>query len=312
MESALTWILAGGAAYAAGLSTSWTGQLCCFGIASIVVYAHILQVAWRKRVAIRLKRERRLRRAILAPAERRLKSRKELRKILGHVPEWYANVGNVDKTVESVEWLNEVLRKLWPSLVPQLDKILCASLNPALEANLPKTFSALYFDSIRFGLRQTPKIDRVSVPKGLGKAVVKVRGGSSRRRRVVKESRFAVDMRVKFSANQKDDALLRMTVKTLLLAVPIFLDNVSFEGSVRVEMRSVGGDLPCFHAVAVSFLGQPRINFDILPGTGFDVAHIPFLHDAISSMMREQIETVVVSPNCVRLSLSELLPEMFG
>ena len=211
---------------------------------------------------------------------------------------------------ETANWLNLALKKIWPSLVPQLDKILCASLNPILEANLPPAFTALYFESIRFGLRP-PQIIDLKVPKNPGDAVLRSTG-RTRPKRSIKESRVCIDVRVHFSVKHNDSASVRLTAKTLLLAIPVIVDNITFEGALRFEMRNLGGDdFPCFEAVAFSFLKEPNIDFDLIPGTGFDVAHMPLLRDVMSNVLKEHVSEELVSPNSKRMKLSELFPEMF-
>ena len=211
---------------------------------------------------------------------------------------------------ETANWLNLALEKLWPSLVPQLDKILCASLNPILEANLPPAFTALYFESIRFGLRP-PQIIDLRVPKNPGDAVL-LSTGRTRPKGSIKESRVCIDVRVRFSVKHSDSASVRLTAKTLLLAIPVTVDNISFEAALRFEMRNLGGDnFPCFEAIAFSFLKEPNIDFNLIPGTGFDVAHMPLLRDVMSNVLKEHVSEELVSPNSKRMKLSELLPDMF-
>jgi len=209
-----------------------------------------------------------------------------------------------------VNWLNLALEKLWPSLVPQLDKILCASLNPVLEANLPPAFTAMYFESIRFGLRP-PQIMNIRVPKHPGDAVLSSTG-TTMPKRPIKESRICIDARVRLSVKQSDSASVRLTAKTLLLAIPVLVDNISFEAALRFEIRNLGGDnFPCFEAIAFSFLKEPSIDFNLIPGTGFDVAHMPLLRDVMSNVLKTHVSEELVSPNSKRIKLSELFPDMF-
>ena len=334
MTHAPAWVFAGFVAYLAGTSDvgrNWgkggsgfwpfsKGYLLLATIA-IAILAYWSQILAQKIIRSRIRREKRFRLAVSKSAFR--ERDKAVKMVVSHVPRWFGRRG----TAENAEWINEIVRKLWPSMVPQLDKMLCASLNPILEVNLPPAFTELSFESFRFGLKETPRFSEIRAPTGLGDAVVvrnlrdKENGDkcgdpseqhrSSRRGKNVrkfKESRVALDLRVTFSVNQKDDASVRLTVKTLLMAVPVFLDNISIDGKLRLELRNVGSDLPCFRAIAASFLEHPRINFDLIPGTGFDVAHLPFLHGAISSLLRDRLREAMVSPSVLRMSLVELFP----
>lgn len=229
------------------------------------------------------------------------------------VPSWYRR----DVTGgETAEWLNEALRKIWPSVVPQLDKLLCAAVNPQIEGNIPPVFTSLSFDSIRFGLTApvVQSFSTTSLPSLLSRRRVARVARTSRGRDTRGAGKsVCVDCSFSFIASQKSDALIRLTVKTLLLAAPVLLDNVMLEGTVRVELRRVrDGELPCFDAVAFSFLSEPTVSFDLVPGSGLDVSHISLLRNFIATALRDQMSEMLVAPNVLEIGLEDLAPGYFG
>ena len=251
----------------------------CLGI----VYAYVLQIRSERRIVGRRGKEKRLRVASSASQG----GRKAFERIIGYVPPW------VDESAtESAEWLNRAIEKLWPALIPQMDKVLCAALNPILETNLPPGFVALYFDSVRLGLLP-PRVRDFRIGKGSGNVSA------------------AFEFRLSLAVARKDDASVRLTAKSLILALPVVLDNITVDGTLRMELRDMGGTIPCFRAIAISFLAAPRIDFDILPGRDFDLAHLPIIHEAISSVLEGQLRNTVVSPNVLHLPLDDLMPGVF-
>jgi len=243
----------------------------------------------------------------------------------GHLPGWVHF-----PEVETIRWANVAVGKLWPAFIPQLDKVLRAGLNPILAANCPPVFTAIQFNAVKFGLKPPRLFDvrchRLSAGDGSDNGSRRVAVGERTRGRgsagasghetaaktaEARTKSVGFDVGLDMDIRAEDDASLLLTVKTMLMTVPTVVDRVHVRGRVRIEIQGIGGDLPCFESIAITLLDDPTVDFSISPGTDFDLAHMPFLKDAIGAAITQQLRENVVHPNKVVLALRDILPALY-
>ena len=71
-------------------------------------------------------------------------------------------------------------------------------------------------------------------------------------------------------------------VVALGMSLPVMLRHVNFIATLRIEMRSIRGTLPCFDELHISFARKPKFEFDLAAGhKTFDLAHLPIVDRAI-------------------------------
>ena len=87
------------------------------------------------------------------------------------------------------------------------------------------------------------------------------------------------------------------------MSLPVMLRHVNFIATLRIEMRSIRGSLPCFDELHISFARKPKFEFDLAAGhKTFDLAHLPIVDRAIMDTVGMVLGWYVEFENIISLS----------
>lgn len=180
--------------------------------------------------------------------------------------------------IERAEWINRIIKQLWPSVNLYVKQIVRDSVQPALRTSFEKyKLSGFKFERIILG----------TVPFRVGG--VKVYDKNIDRNEIV------MDLDV-FYAGDCD-------VTFYLSGMKGGIRDFQLHGMLRVVMKPLITSVPLIGGLQVFFLNNPDIDFDLV-GIA-DVLDMPGLSDILRRIVVETVANMMVLPNKFPIQLSE-------
>ncbi|XP_065062689.1 extended synaptotagmin-1-like [Rhopilema esculentum] len=239
----------------------WLAGSCGLSFAWIIISCVVLATFFKQRADRNVKRT--LARAIA--------NEKAAIKLCPELPSW---VNFPD--VERAEWLNKVIRQVWPFVGKALDKMLRESVEPVLRTKVPSTLSGIRFDTIRIG----------DLPPRIGG--IKVHTDN------LKRSEAILDVDIIYAG----DAKIILATKGVKLGV----EDLEIRGTLRVLLYPLIPDLPLIGGLTMYFINRPLINFDLTNVLNF--LETPGVNTLLRNVIDDAIASFVVLPNKIAISLS--------
>lgn len=179
---------------------------------------------------------------------------------------------------ENAMWLNEVMKRLWPSIEGLTRKILTETVEPKIQRNLPPALKTLHFDKIELGQK----------PPFIGN--IKSYSSSSHSR----PTEFIMDVDLFYSG----DAQLKLTVKNVKLGISDF----QIHGLLRIILKPLLSNETIVGGVTVFFLKRPKIAFNLT--NLLNVLDFPGLKKTLRGIVDDLIAGLVVLPNRIAIPLA--------
>ena len=180
---------------------------------------------------------------------------------------------------ENAMWLNEVMKRLWPSIEGLTRKILTETVEPEIQRNLPPALKTLHFDKIELGQK----------PPFIGN--IKSYSSSSHSR----PTEFIMDVDLYYSG----DAQLKLTVKNVKLGISDF----QIHGPLRIILKPLLSNETIVGGVTVFFLKRPKIAFNLT--NLLNVLDFPGLKKTLRGIVDDVIAGLIVLPNRIAIPLAE-------
>lgn len=183
--------------------------------------------------------------------------------------------------VERVEWLNKILRQVWPNVNHYAKTLIEETIEPNVRASLEAyKLSGFRFQRIILG----------SIPLRIGG--VKVYDHN------VSRSEIIMDMDVFYAG----DCDISFTVGAIKGGIKDF----QIHGMMRVVMKPLITSMPLVGGLQVFFLNNPTIDFNLV-GVA-DLLDMPGLSDILRRIIVEQVARMMVLPNKLPIQLSDVVP----
>ncbi|KAI3382297.1 hypothetical protein SNEBB_011391 [Seison nebaliae] len=168
--------------------------------------------------------------------------------------------------VERAEWLNEMIKQMWPFIVVYGKKVILETVQPILQSNTAKS---IHFTHIDLG----------DMPPRIGG--IKIYRENTRRNEII------LDMEVMFAS----DSRFQLTLGHMNVGV----NNLHVSGQIRCILSPLISRIPMFGAIKLFFLENPIIDYDLTKCASiFDV---PGIGDMIRNMVVNTISSLFVLPN---------------
>jgi len=198
----------------------------------------------------------------------------ELRMDAEDLPSW---VFFPDK--DRAEWVNTILKQLWPYVNDYVRNMLFNTVEPAVETALKAyKLSPFKFERERVFLGQVP-------PRITG---VKVYDENVSRKEIIMDLDlvFASDLEVVFKVK----------------GIPARVSEFGLRGTVRCVLKPLVSEIPLIGGVQVYFLKAPEIDYS-LGGVG-GVLEIPGLNKIVENIIIDQVKNFIVLPNKFTMPLA--------
>ncbi|KAF4523779.1 hypothetical protein B566_EDAN009011 [Ephemera danica] len=183
--------------------------------------------------------------------------------------------------VERAEWLNRIMKILWPNVNHYVRELLKDVIEPNLQASMaPYKMGDFKFERIILG----------SIPPRIGGVKVYDRN--------VSRSEIIMDLDVFYAG----DCDITFSVKGMKGGIKDF----QIHGLLRVVMRPLITKIPLVGGLQVFFLNNPDVDFNLVGVV--DVFDLPGLRDILHRIIIEQVAAMMVLPNKLPIALSEDVP----
>ena len=180
----------------------------------------------------------------------------------------------IDIGGETAEWINIMLKRMWPSIGQHVKNILQNDIEPMIQKMEPSSiFTGFKFTDIHMGAI-APRIN-----------VVKAYHSKQN-----KSGFKQIVMDIDLAFCSKD-----IQFNTIVMKMPIGIQDIIFKGTCRIEMSPLVPIPPFFGALTASFLEMPLIDFNL---TGLaNLADLPGLRGIIHTTVDTIFSDIFVLPN---------------
>ncbi|KAJ9595368.1 hypothetical protein L9F63_027246, partial [Diploptera punctata] len=183
--------------------------------------------------------------------------------------------------VERAEWLNRILRQVWPN-VNHYAKTL---IKETIEPNVRTSLEAYKLNGFRF-----EKMILGSIPIRIGGVKVYDRN--------VSRNEIIMDMDI-FYAGDCD-------ISFSIGGIKGGIKDFQIHGMVRVVMKPLIRSMPLVGGLQVFFLNNPTLDFNLVGMA--DLLDMPGLSDILRRIIVEQVANIMVLPNKLPIVLSDEVP----
>ncbi|XP_075146495.1 extended synaptotagmin-like protein 2 isoform X3 [Haematobia irritans] len=183
--------------------------------------------------------------------------------------------------VERCEWVNKILKQLWPNANHYARSLVKTTIEPAVAESLANyKMSGFRFDRIILG----------TIPPRIGG--VKVYTQNIGRNEIIMD----LDL---FYASDCD-------INFYLGSIKGGIKDFQIHGWVRVVMKPLIRSMPLIGGLQIFFLNNPNIDFNLVGA--IDFMDMPGLSDLLRRIIVEQIGNIMVLPNKLPITLSDEVP----
>lgn len=177
--------------------------------------------------------------------------------------------------VERAEWLNQIVKQMWPFISTMVRDILKNKVEPEIQKKLPSIINSFTFEEVDFGNRP-----------------LKI-GGIRVYTEHVRPNEIVMDAEIIYAGDAD--------IKVAVHGVSAGISDVQLRGTVRIELNPLLSKPPLIGAIRFYFLETPEFNFDFT--NLLNVLDIPGLSDIVKKILQEVIESFVVLPNRVTIPI---------
>ncbi|GFR28457.1 extended synaptotagmin-2 [Trichonephila clavata] len=181
---------------------------------------------------------------------------------------------------ERVEWVNKILKQLWPYVGVYVKEMLKETMEPSIRESLPSYLQSFRFEKIILG-DMPPRIGGVKVYQ-----------------ENVSRNEIIMDLEIRYSG----DCNIQVGVKKFKAGIK----DLQIYGTIRVVMKPLVKIIPLVGGVTVFFLNRPRIDFNLTNVA--NVLDMPGLGDILRKAVSEQVAAMMVLPNKFPVQLIQDIP----
>ncbi|KAM0045503.1 putative C2 domain, synaptotagmin-like mitochondrial-lipid-binding domain, C2 domain superfamily [Helianthus debilis subsp. tardiflorus] len=192
--------------------------------------------------------------------------------ILPELPLWIKH-----PDYERVDWLNDVIRDMWP----YLDKAICGMIKSMCEPIFSEYIGTYFirsidFESLTFG-SLPPIIQGIKVHE-------------------MNEDNLVFDLAAKWAGNPN----IILVLNVFYLPIKVQLIDMQISASVRVTLKPFVPTFPCFSNIFVSLLDKPDVDFG-LKVMGGDLMAIPGLYQFIQNIIKKYVASLYLWPQSLEI-----------
>ncbi|XP_070536407.1 extended synaptotagmin-2-like isoform X3 [Ptychodera flava] len=171
--------------------------------------------------------------------------------------------------VERAEWLNNIIKQMWPFLGDYVENVLRTTVEPSIKENLPSSLSSFRFETI-----------------DLGEKPLRI-GGVKVYSEHIKRNEIIMDLDIYYAGD--------CDIEVGLSRVKAGIEDVQLHGTVRIEMKPLISTVPLIGAMTVYFLNMPELDFNMTNIA--NILDIPGLSGILRNIIEDQLSQFLVLPN---------------
>lgn len=185
---------------------------------------------------------------------------------------WYHG-SVVEAPLHQLEWINHIVRELWPHVEKTLQSVIANEVEPALKKALPMPAKGAKFTKVQLG-KNVPELGPVHVYE-------KNRQG---------QNNVGLELDVGLKWNCDADIELH-----LMPGINLGIKSLTVAGELSVILRPLMDTLPIVGGMQISMISPPTIQWDFLGIANF--ADLPGIQGAIRNVVMKLICEQLVLPN---------------
>jgi Ca2+-dependent lipid-binding protein len=173
---------------------------------------------------------------------------------------------------ESLDWINEVVQRLWPQFNTAICKKIEEALTPILKENVPVIHRGLSIEHFTLG-NVPPKLDHMKIYRRT----------------------HGVEMRLHVDFESEADIWMNAVM------LRIGIKSVCFKGILSVRFKPLLSEFPVIGGMVISFLNPPRVSLNFHVSL---VQEASFLTQIIEHSIESAIANAMVYPNVIPISVA--------
>lgn len=199
----------------------------------------------------------------------------------------YLDTVNHDRATEHCEWLNILIRKYWVTSMPRLLQPIIANLQVTLRENKPGFLHSLHIGKWHPGVRP-PRFEVIYPNLELG------------------EDHHQFDVLLNWAA---DLFITIVMVTPTRQSVDIRIDGIKFKGMVRLNFK-FHALFPSSGVIGVSFVDDPRIEFNCKPVGGLNILDTPMIKNWLDDIIKASIKPILQWPQELTFTMGGGAPDL--
>ena len=182
-----------------------------------------------------------------------------------------------------------ICAQMWPALKQATEAAVLQFVPPIMDKLKPPPLTSL----------SIVKLDLGNVPPSI--PGVRLQSQSS------EEGEIMLDLEVEFAGNP----VIQVEAKSGPAFVHVNIADFFFRSTVRAVLKPLLYEIPCFGAVAVSFVSKPEIRFK-LSTVGVSVMSIPGLNELLYDLIGSQLAAFLLWPKKIIIPIKKLSAEVMA
>jgi len=212
---------------------------------------------------------------------------------------------------ETINWLNYILQKAWPTAEPLIGEIVMDSVNGVLDDVIANVgLSNLGFDAIKiteFSLgTEAPRLMEMCPSTDTDPNVIKFTC-------TAKYEPLDTDKISKYDieSGEKRASNICLSIKPQLIPkyIPTKVTDILFVGKLLFIITTME-TFPYVKKVEFTFVEQPNIKWELKPLGGMDVMNIPGLDAGIGKIVQMVISSIALEPTRIAIDVEDMLKSM--
>ncbi|KAI7904926.1 uncharacterized protein BX663DRAFT_501057 [Cokeromyces recurvatus] len=214
-----------------------------------------------------------------------------------------ADCGSSDSMGESMEWLNDMLSKIWRSIDPKVFATVEDILEDTLVRVAPKIIKAAKVNDFDLG-SAAPRIEKMQIfPPTSNQSPDSIFGEISFSLRTDSSSSAASKTKTHFSTPPGASIRFKSSVYA---AVDVRAELIKFTGNIRFKIVT-SPEPPFVSQVVISFTKAPVIETAVMPITKkLNIMGLPMLHGLVNEGVKLGFKPLV-DPNTIDLDIAQIM-----
>ncbi|EJW04996.1 hypothetical protein EDEG_00913 [Edhazardia aedis USNM 41457] len=213
---------------------------------------------------------------------------------------------------ESVEWMNNIISRVWHVLEPEVSKEVFRSINPILQEKCPPFLSQLKLTTFTLG-STPPSVQGIMFFDESDPQVITFECNLQFiPMEIGRDAYCFISKSSKYQWNSKIVLIARLgtKVRNVGLDLPVLVKGISFSGRLRTTIRLVQ-DMSLVSGVEISFMEAPAVDFTLVPLKTVDLMDVPLLSNWINAIIKSTMSSVLVNPNSIKVDLRKKKEQRF-
>ncbi|EMC99805.1 hypothetical protein BAUCODRAFT_351320 [Baudoinia panamericana UAMH 10762] len=212
----------------------------------------------------------------------------------------------LETEVESIEWINIALIRMWPILYPWIGNVVRDSVNQIISTSVPAFLDSMRMESFILGTKP-PRMEHVKTYTTSEEDTIMMDWKFSF---TPNDTADLTARQLKLKINPKVVLEVRLGVGLASKALKVIVEDMACSGLMRIKMK-LQLDYPFIERAELCFLERPTFDYKLNPlvpqSFGFDINFVPGLEGFINEQVHGNLGPMMYAPNVFPIEIAKLL-----